>query len=205
MRAPTVVEPAFAVPELLDTPLPQRLGGGWAVLHPGGYLAGFSLRYQFLLDEARKELLNLVGLDGRFQTMMPNSFQGVRLAGGPGSYRVGFFSGDYAVFDRLTKLCSEVSCAGFVTRLGDGGGDIFRSESEKLCDTVNKCRRSSGVPMIGTCHCGSTANRPDDSHHGNNQQDKSLLQWGLRCRADRPTDENIHFLKPSSYQPNVKT
>ena len=190
-----MVEPAVAVLELFDAPLPQRLGGGRAGLHPGGYLVGFGLRYQFLLDEAGKELLNPVSLDGRFQTMVPDGSQGVRLAGGPGSYCVGFFPRNHAGFDRLVKLRSEVRCAAFVTRLGDGGGDIFGSESEKFGDTINKCGRSFGIPMIGTCHGGNTANRPEYGHQGNNQQDRSLLQKCLRCRADCSTDENIRIVK----------
>jgi hypothetical protein len=49
--------------------------------------------------------------------------------------------------------------------------------------------------MIGTCHGGNTANRPEYGHQGNNQQDRSLLQKCLRCRADCSTDENIRIVK----------
>ena len=199
-----VVERAFATLELFDAPLPQRLGGGRAVLHPGRYLAGFRLCDQFLLDQAGKELFDLVGLDGGFQTMMPDGFQGVRLARGPGSNGVGFFAGDHPGFDCFVKLRGEVRCTGFITGLGDGGGDIFRSNAEKLGDTVEKCGRTAGVPMIGTCHGSSAANHPEDGRHGNYQQHRSFLQVGLRCRADCSTDENSRIFKSSSYQPNVK-
>ena len=200
----TVVERVITVLELLDVPLPQRLGGGRTVLDLGGYLAGFGLRDQFLLDQAGKELFDLVGLDGRFQTMMPDGFQGVRLARGPGSNGVGFFAGDHPGFDYFVKLRGEVRCTGFITGLGDGGGDIFGSNAEKLGDTVEKCGRTAGVPMIGTCHGSSSANHPEDGRHGNNQQHRSLLQVGLRCRADCSTDENSRIRKSSAYQSNVK-